>query len=57
MTPPPPPNTSANGYGAGGGTNKGGATTFEDGNGKPVGNCMASSAHGKAPGSKPVPAC
>ncbi len=47
--PPPPPNTGPNGYGAGGGANEGGASF--DG----VGNCMASAAQNKAPGSRPDP--
>jgi hypothetical protein len=52
--PPPPPNTDPSGFGAGGGTNAGGAS-FDGGGGKPVGNCMASAAQGKAPGTRPDP--
>jgi hypothetical protein len=54
--PPPgdPPGLPPNGFGAGGGTNEGGAS-FDGGDGHPVGNCMASGAHNKVPGSKPDP--
>ena len=51
---PPPTGGQPNGFGAGGGTNQGGAS-FDDGSGHPVGNCMASGAHHKNGGGKPDP--
>ena len=41
--PPPPPTNPGQGFGAGGGTNKGGAS-FDNGTGRTTGNCMSQGA-------------